>query len=81
MINDKIVIELGLSGQKSILITWETVPRISAYGPQTQWFYEYKGWKDSSLECALSGTAPIDKDIKAILKQVLCEAVDKMEEG
>lgn len=67
--------------EKSIFIAWCEQEGWAGLGVRKEWWYKCEGWDGYSIQTATSGVAPIDMDIKEILKQVLCEAVDKLVEG
>ena len=74
----RVTIELNTAEdtvEKTILVTWR---EHNAFH-KPNWFYKCDGYDGNSWEHSLSGFAPISEDIKEILKQILCEAVDKME--
>jgi len=76
---DKVTIEIDTeegNTEQTIIIAWREEP--GKRGKPVEWYYECKGWEGTALEFSCSGIAPIEEDIKAILKQELCEAVDQL---
>ena len=65
--------------EKAIVLTWSEVILPISRKETLEWVYECKGWEGDCLQVSIGGTAPIDMDIKEILKEIVCEKIDEME--
>ena len=66
--------------EKSIVVVWCEQHTYHPHSPKREWWYKCEGYDGYALQRSLCGTAPIKEDIKEILKQIFCEAIDHMEE-